>query len=244
MGKLDGKNVLLTGGSTGIGRATLDLFVKEGAKKIILADYNAEGGQAIANEYPEVVVFVKTDVGVKEDIDQLFEVIKEEIDHLDIVFNNAGIGSETPSHEVDFEDWRRTLAIDLDGLFLISQYAIQMMLKQGNGGAIVNNASMYGTVGAATSAAYTAAKGAVINLSRTLGLEYAEEGIRVNALAPGFVDTPILPKESVTALAEITPMKRLGTPEELAKATLFLASDDSSFMTGATLVVDGGYTAG
>lgn len=244
MGKLDGKNILITGGATGIGRASLDLFLQEGANKIILADYNEEESQKIIDQYPDQVMFVLTDVGSKKDIDHLFEQIKANVDHLDIVFNNAGIGGQTPTHELDFEEWRKTVSIDLDGLFLIAQYGIRMMLDQEKGGTIVNTASMYGTVGAATSAAYTAAKGGVVNLTRTLGLEYADQNIRVNTLAPGFIDTPILSEDIREGLIEMTPMKRLGTSEEIAKTALFLASDDSSFMTGATLVVDGGYTAG
>lgn len=244
MGKLDGKNILITGGSTGIGKASLDLFIEEGAEKIILADYNEEASQSVVDEHPEKVVFVKTDVGVEEDIEHLFDEINKEVKKLDIVFNNAGVGNQEPTHELSFEDWRRTVAIDLDGLFLIAQKAIKLMLNQDQGGVIVNTASMYGTVGAPTSAAYTAAKGGVINLTRTLGLEYAEAGIRVNSLAPGFIDTPILGEDIRDSLVEITPMKRLGRADEIAKAALFLASDDSSFMTGATLVVDGGYTAG
>lgn len=135
-----------------------------------------------------------------------------------------------------------TVNVDLDGVFLIARESIREMLKTG-GGAIVNTASMYGWVGSPGSAAYNAAKGGVINLTRSLALEYAEQNIRINALCPGFIDTPIIPGESKQALAAATPLKRFGQAEEMAKAVLFLASDDSSYMTGSSLIVDGGYTA-
>lgn len=161
---------------------------------------------------------------------------------MDVVFNNAGIGKVTPTEELSYEEWRNTINVDLDGVFLVAREAIREMLKSG-GGTIVNTASMYGWVGAPGSAAYNAAKGGVVNLTRSLALEYATRNIRINALAPGYIDTPIIPEESKKILAEATPMKRLGKPEEMATAVLFLASDDSSFMTGSTLIVDGGYTA-
>jgi NAD(P)-dependent dehydrogenase (short-subunit alcohol dehydrogenase family) len=132
--------------------------------------------------------------------------------------------------------------VDLDAVFLFAQHAIKRFLEQG-GGVIVNTASMYGWIGAPGSAAYNAAKGGVINLTRSLGVEYAAKNIRVNALCPGFIDTPIIPEDQKKTLSEITPMGRLGQSEEMAKAALFLASDDSSFMTGNTLTVDGGFTA-
>ena len=143
---------------------------------------------------------------------------------------------------MEYAEWRNTVNVDLDGVFLVAREAIREMLKSG-GGTIVNTASMYGWVGSPGSAAYNAAKGGVINLTRSLALEYATRNIRVNALAPGFIDTPIIPEESKEVLKTMTPMQRLGQSEEMAKAVLFMASDDSSFMTGNVLTVDGGYTA-
>lgn len=172
----------------------------------------------------------------------MFEKAKEAYGQVDIVFNNAGIGKVTPTHEVSYDEWRKTVAVDLDGVFLVAREAIRSFQQTG-GGVIVNTASMYGWVGSPGSAAYNAAKGGVVNFTRSIGLEYAEHNIRVNALCPGFIDTPIIPEESKDILKQMTPMKRLGQSEEMAKAVLFLASDDSSFMTGASLVVDGGYTA-
>lgn len=147
-----------------------------------------------------------------------------------------------PSHDLEYSEWRKTVNVDLDGVFLVARGAIREMLQTGCG-AIVNTASMYGWVGSPGSAAYNAAKGGVINLTRSLALEYAEKNIRVNALCPGFIDTPIIPEEDKQVLAATTPLKRLGKSEEMAKAVLFMASDDSSFMTGNSLTVDGGYTA-
>ena len=129
----------------------------------------------------------------------------------------------SPSDELEYAEWRNTVNVDLDGVFLVAREAIREMLKSG-GGSIVNTASMYGWVGSPGSAAYNAAKGGVINLTRSLALEYAEQNIRVNALCPGFIDTPIIPEESKQALASMTPMKRLGQAEEMAKAVLFMAS--------------------
>ena len=148
----------------------------------------------------------------------------------------------TPTEKLDYAEWRKTVNVDLDGVFLVAREAIRKFLKTG-GGVLVNTASMYGLVGAPGSAAYNAAKAGVANLTRSLALEYAEKNIRVNALAPGFIDTPILGDTDRNALIQATPMKRLGKPEEMAKAVLFMASDDSSFMTGHILTVDGGYTA-
>ncbi|GAB3063321.1 hypothetical protein GCM10027286_28600 [Virgibacillus ainsalahensis] len=161
---------------------------------------------------------------------------------MDVLFNNAGIGATKPTEEVTFDEWRKTVSVDLDGVFLVAQTAIKEFLKA-DGGTIVNTASMYGWVGAPGSAAYNAAKGGVINLTRSLGLEYADRNIRVNALCSGFIDTPILGETDRQGLISATPMNRLGTSEEMAKAVLFMASDDSAFMTGNSITVDGGYTA-
>ena len=240
MGKLQGKTIVITGGASGIGAATAQLFAKEGAK-LVLVDLNEEKGQAFALELPDAL-FVKADITDEAQVQNVYAQAAEKYGQVDIVFNNAGIGKVTPTHELSYEEWRRTVNVDLDGVFLVAREAIRAFQKTG-GGVIVNTASMYGWVGSPGSAAYNAAKGGVVNLTRSLGLEYADQNIRVNALCPGFIDTPIIPEESKDILKEMTPMKRLGQSEEMAKAVLFLASDDSSFMTGSSLIVDGGYTA-
>lgn len=244
MGKLQDKVAIITGGASGIGAATASLFVKEGAKVVIL-DWNEENGQAFADELKgqgAEAIFVKTDVASEEDVANAYKATIDAFGKVDILFNNAGIGAVKPTEELTFAEYRKTVSVDLDGTFLVAQSAIKEMLKTG-GGVIVNTASMYGWVGSPGSAAYNAAKGGVINLTRSLGLEYATRNIRVNALCPGYIDTPIIPEDYKQTLREVTPMGRLGTSEEMANAVLFLASDDSSFMTGNTLTIDGGFTA-
>jgi Dehydrogenases with different specificities (related to short-chain alcohol dehydrogenases) len=244
MGKLQGKVAIITGGASGIGAATARLFVEEGAK-VVLVDLNEEKGKAFESELKAKgaeALFVKANITSEEEVAGIFKKTVEAYGKVDVVFNNAGIGRVQPSHELEYSEWRNTVNVDLDGVFLVAREAIREMLKTG-GGSIVNTASMYGWVGSPGSAAYNAAKGGVVNLTRSLALEYAEQNIRVNALCPGFIDTPIIPEESKQALASVTPMKRLGKAEEMAKAVLFMASDDSTFMTGNSLIVDGGYTA-
>lgn len=244
MGKLQNKVALITGGASGIGAATARLFVQEGAK-VVLADLNEEKGKAFETELKSQgaeAVFVKANITSEEEVASLFKQAIEAFGKVDIVFNNAGIGRVQPTHELEYSEWRNTVNVDLDGVFLVARESIREMLKAG-GGTIVNTASMYGWVGSPGSAAYNAAKGGVINLTRSLALEYADQNIRVNALCPGFIDTPIIPEENKKELASMTPMKRLGQADEMATAVLFLASDDSSYMTGGSLIVDGGYTA-
>lgn len=244
MGKLQNKVAIITGGASGIGAATAELFVKEGAK-VVLVDLNEEKGKAFEAELKAKnaeAIFVKANVTEEEEVLNIFKTTIDAFGKVDIVFNNAGIGKVTPTEEVSFAEWRNTVNVDLDGVFLVAREAIREMLKIG-GGVIINTASMYGLVGSPGSAAYNAAKGGVINLTRSLALEYAARNIRVNTLAPGYIDTPIIPEDYKATLAAATPMQRLGRSEEMATAVLFLASDDSSFMTGNTLTVDGGYTA-
>lgn len=244
MGKLTDKVAIITGGASGIGAATAKLFVEEGAK-VVIVDVNKEKGKAFEEELKNQggeALFVQADVTNEEDVQNVFAKAKASFGKVDILFNNAGIGAVKPTDELPFSEWRKTIAVDLDGVFLFARAAIKEYLQSG-GGVIVNTASMYGLVGAAGSAAYNAAKAGVVNFTRSIALEYANRNIRINAICPGFIDTPILGDTDRNGLIEATPMKRLGKPEEIAKAVLFLASDDSSFMTGSALVVDGGYTA-
>lgn len=244
MDKLKDKVAVITGGASGIGAATARLFVSEGAK-VVLVDLNEEKGKAFEQELKALnaeALFIKANITSEEEVAGIFKQTIEAFGKVDTVFNNAGIGRVHASHDLEYSEWRNTVNVDLDGVFLVAREAIREMLKAG-GGTIVNTASMYGWVGSPGSAAYNAAKGGVINLTRSLALEYAEQNIRVNSLCPGFIDTPIIPEESKQVLAGLTPMKRLGIADEMAKAVLFMACDDSSFMTGNSLTVDGGYTA-
>ncbi|CAD2072801.1 Glucose 1-dehydrogenase 4 [Jeotgalicoccus aerolatus] len=241
MAKLQDKVVIITGGISGIGKASAELFNKEGAK-LVLVDLDENKGNEAAKEIGGETIFVQADVTSEEDAKKVFDTTIEKFGRVDILFNNAGIGVTKATHEVTYAEYRKTVNVDLDAVFLYSKLAIDYFREQGSGN-IINTASMYDWIGAAGNAAYNAAKGGVINLTRSLGIEYAAENIRVNALCPGFIDTPIIPVEMKEALIGITPIGRLGTSEEMAKAALFLASDDSSFMTANTLTVDGGFTA-
>ena len=241
MAKLQDKVVIITGGISGIGKASAELFNKEGAK-LVLVDLDENKGNEAAKKIGGETIFVQADVTSEEDAKKVFDTTIEKFGRVDILFNNAGIGVTKATHEVTYAEYRKTVNVDLNAVFLYSKLAIDYFREQGSGN-IINTASMYGWIGAAGNAAYNAAKGGVINLTRSLGIEYAAENIRVNALCPGFIDTPIIPVEMKEALIGITPIGRLGTSEEMAKAALFLASDDSSFMTANTLTVDGGFTA-
>lgn len=245
MGKLDGKVALITGGISGIGAASAELFAKEGAK-LALLDLDEEKGQKFAQDLKdkghEDVIFLQADVADEDRCKEVIESVVEEFGQIDILFNNAGIGPTGSTHEYEFDTWRKTVAVNLDAVFLYTKQALKYMLEQ-ESGVVINTASMYGIVAAPQSQAYNASKAAVINFSRSVALEYADKNIRVNALCPGYIETPILPEDLLEGLTQATPMKRLGTSEEIAKSALFLASDDSSFMTGSALTVDGGYTA-
>lgn len=244
--KLAGKVAVVTGGASGIGLATVKEFVKEGAK-VVLSDYS-DAGQERAREIggPEQVRFFKCDVSKEAEVKELFEKTKEWFGPVDIVFANAGIGDIAPAHELSLENWQRLIDINLTGVFLTDKYAIQQMLEAGKGGSIINNASILGHVGQDSVTSYTAAKGGVVNLTRTLGITYANKGIRVNCVCPGYIETPLLndlDPELKKQLIGLHPIGRLGKDVEVARPVVFLASDDASFITGASLLVDGGYTA-
>ncbi|WP_217587106.1 SDR family NAD(P)-dependent oxidoreductase [Lentibacillus saliphilus] len=245
--RLENKVAIVTGGSSGIGEWTVREMVKEGAK-VVIADINEELGQKLADELNQDgkhTVFQFVDVSKEDDIVSMVNRAEAEFGKLDIIFSNAGIGAMHPSTELDYEDWQRIISINLDGVFLCAKHAIKAMQKTG-GGSVINCSSILGHVGQAATAAYTAAKGGVTNLTRALAVEYAKENIRVNAICPGYVDTPILDgvePEMKEALISLHPIGRLGRPEEIAKAAVFLASDEASFVIGANLLVDGGYTA-
>ncbi|HZZ37056.1 MAG TPA: SDR family NAD(P)-dependent oxidoreductase [Caulobacteraceae bacterium] len=253
MGRLQGKVAIITGAASGMGRATSILFAREGAN-VVLADLNVAGGEesvGLASESGNRCVFQRTDVSAEADVSALVARATKEFGRLDIMFNNAGIGGAVGSLEdITVEDWDRTQAVCLRGVFLGIKHAVAPIRAAG-GGSIISTASIAGIDGYPNLHAYSAAKAGVVNLTRSAALEFACDKIRVNCIAPGGISTPILfgvfsgSKEQVDATLErAQPIPRAGQPEDIAEAALFLASDASSFVTGHTLVVDGGAIAG
>lgn len=245
--RLKDKVAIVTGGSSGIGEYTVREMVNEGAR-VLIADVNDEAGEKLASELntkQKNAIYQHVDVSNEKDIIKMVETAENEFGKLDIIFSNAGIGDMSPTTELTYEDWRKVISVNLDGVFLSAKHAIKAIKKTG-GGSIINCSSILGNVGQADTAAYTAAKGGVTNMTRALAVEYAKDNIRVNAVCPGYVETPILNNlqpEMKKALVSLHPIGRLGRPEEIAKAVVFLASDDASFVTGINMLVDGGYTA-
>lgn len=247
--KLKDKVAIVTGGgASGIGEATVRLFVEEGAK-VVIADFS-DRGQSVSEELNNKgfdTLFVKTDVTNEADIQNMIKETVTKYGKLDIMYANAGVADDAPAHELSFEKWKRTIDINLSGVFLSDKYAIEQFLAQGTGGVIVNAGSIHSFVALPNPTAYSSAKGGVKLLTQNLCTAYAKQGIRVNAVCPGYIDTPPLLAEvdaqKKEYLASLHPQGRLGKPEEIAKAVLFLASDDASFVNGTTLLVDGGYTA-
>lgn len=245
--RFENKVAIVTGGAGGIGGATVEALAAEGAK-VVIADF-ADAAQKFSDELNANgldTFFVKTDVTNEESIKNMVSQTVEKYGKVDLLVANAGIGLDAPIHELPFEHWKKTLSINLDGVFLADKYVIEQMLKQGTGGAIVNTGSIHGLVGKEGIIAYGASKGGVKLLTQSLGATYAKEGIRVNSVNPGYIDTPLLqqlPKEIYDQLVALHPIGRLGKAEEVAKTILFLLSDDASFFAGASLVMDGGYTA-
>lgn len=243
MGRLDGKVAIVTGGASGIGAKIVERFVQEGAT-VIAADINED---VIKNlQTSEKLIGMTLDVSSEESWDDLTKEVKEKYCKIDILVNNAGISSEKPLQNVDYEDWERNNKINGFGAMLGMKYAVPHMLEN-NQGAIVNLSSVTALVGMGLNS-YTASKGAVRAITKAAATEYGAQGIRVNAVFPGVIETPMVAdlQESAETLAQInalTPMGRLGKPEEIANAILFLASDESSYITGAELAIDGGYSA-
>ncbi|MGR6898306.1 SDR family NAD(P)-dependent oxidoreductase [Rummeliibacillus sp. BSL5] len=245
--RFKGKTVIVTGGASGIGEATVVEFAKEGAN-VVISDMS-DKGQALSDKLNQdgyQTMFMKTNVTEEEEVQRLVEETVSKYGSLDVLFANAGIGAATLVHEMSYADWKKVIDVNLNGVFLCNKYALAQMLKQETGGAIVNNDSIHGFVGKPGVSAYAASKGGVKLLTQTATSEYAAKGIRINNVNPGYIDTPLLagmPEEAKQELIELHPIGRLGRPEEVAKAVLFLASDDASFISGASLLVDGGYTA-
>ena len=248
---LRGKVALVTGGSSGIGRATALAFAGQEAR-VVVADVGVDGGEEtvslIRNAGGEAT-FVKTDVTQAVDIENLIHKTVETYGQLDCAFNNAGIaGDLSLTADCSEEHWNRVISINLRGVWLCMKHEITHMLTQG-GGAIVNTASVLGLVGMIGQIAYVAAKHGVVGLTKTAALEYAKSGIRVNAVCPGVIQTPMVESvintqpELTEGLLALEPIGRLGQPEEIAETVVWLCSDAASFVTGHAMASDGGYTA-
>jgi NAD(P)-dependent dehydrogenase (short-subunit alcohol dehydrogenase family) len=250
-GRVEGKIALVTGGSSGIGRATALLFAKEGAK-VVVADVTVSGGEETVQMIKAAggeAIFVKADMAKAADVEAMVQKAVATYGRLDCAHNNAGIeGTTKKTHDYDEAEWDRVIAINVKGVWLCMRYQIPQMLKQG-GGAIVNTASDAGLLGVPQMPAYVASKHAVVGLTKTAALEYAKAGIRVNAVCPGVIKTPMVDRitglrpgraERMTA-AE--PIGRMGKPEEIAAAVVWLCSDAASFVTGLPMAVDGGIAA-
>ena len=247
--RLEGKVALITGGASGMGKVASQLFAGEGAK-VVLTDVSDGAGEATAAAIGEDALFVHADVSKEADAKAMVDAAVERFGRLDVLYNNAGIMLDDDG-SVDTTDesvWDRTLAINVKGVAFGCKYGVPAMIASG-GGSVINVASFVAWLGAATSqTAYTASKGAVLAMTREIAVEYARKGVRCNALCPGPIETPLLmallsdEQKKQRRFIHI-PMGRLGQAEELAKAALFLASDDSSYMTGTSLIVDGGITA-
>ena len=246
--RLKDKVALITGGASGIGRATAELFAREGAR-VAVADYSAEGRdtvQAIQSARGEAI-FVPVDVSDSSQVASMVEVALQAYGRIDILFNGAGILYYGTVLETDEQAWNRVLSINLTGTYLCCRAVLPHMIRQG-GGSIINVSSTVGAHDACANAvAYVTSKGGVTLFTRAMAIDHAKQGVRVNALVPGATDTPMirnaLTPEALEVLAASHPIGRLGRPEELAKAVLFLASDDASFVTGTAMYVDGGQTA-
>lgn len=238
------KVAIITGGASGIGLATAKKLLGEGAN-VVLVDWNQDVSD-IAKNLGKNCIGIRCDVSCDTNVQETISKIMEKFGHIDYLVANAGIGGgPNKAHEVSVDEWNKVIGINQTGIFLINKYVINEMLKTGKG-AIVNTSSMYGLVGTTTSFAYSASKGAINQMTRSLALTYAHDNIRVNAVAPGYVDTPILasvPKEMKDAMANQLPIGRLGKDVEIASLICYLLSDEASFITGAIISIDGGFTA-
>lgn len=255
MGRLEAKVAIVTGGALGIGRATCLLLAKEGAK-VAVTDIIERESQEVVEEikrFGGVAKFWRLDVANEKDVAQAFADIAREFGKIDVLVNNAGIaGVNKPTHEITEEEWDKVMAVNVKGVFLCTKHAIPYMQKAG-GGSIINLSSVYGIISATDVPPYHASKGAVRLMSKTDALLYAKDGIRVNSVHPGFIWTPMVenhlrasgvdPGEGKKQLASLHPIGHVGDPDDVAYGIVYLASDESKFVTGSELVIDGGYTA-
>lgn len=243
---LNGKVAVITGAASGIGLATAKSFVEKGVK-VVLSDYNEKDGQAetdkLKNNGAEVI-FVKADVSNEDQVKHLISETVKQFGQIDILFNNAGIGVLGETHKMTYDEYRKVIAINQDGVFFGAKYAIIEMLETG-GGVIINTSSILGSVGEPGAFPYNASKGAVNLMTKSLALQYADRNIRVNSVCPGYVDSGMVNKEALgdfyDKLVDKHPVGRLGRADEIAHAVIFLCENE--FVTGQNILIDGGYTA-
>ena len=251
--RIKDKVALITGGTSGIGEATALLFAKEGAKVAITGRNEDRGAGVVAHikQLGNDAIFLRADVSLATDCQRAVDETLRAFGKLDILFNNAGVFYPQTAVECSEREWDEQIDVNLKGTFLMSKFALPTMIAQGHG-VIINNSSGWGIVGGDRAVAYCASKGGVVLMTKAMAIDHGKQGIRVNCICPGDVETPMLPADAkmrglkwddYIAGCASRPLGRIGTAEEIAKAVLFLASDDSSFMTGAALVVDGGGTA-
>jgi NAD(P)-dependent dehydrogenase (short-subunit alcohol dehydrogenase family) len=250
--RLKGKSMLVTGATSGIGAAIARAAAAEGAR-LMLTGRSTERGETVRREFGGEAKFLAADVTQKGVAERLVDETVRQFGRIDVLINNAGVEARGTIETVSDEDWERILAVNVTGVFYVARAAVRAMKRQG-GGVIVNMGSDWSVVGGRQAFAYCMSKGAVAQMTRAMALDHAREGIRVNCLCPGDTETPMLVSgieirtgnaaEGLKRLGEALPLGRVGRPEEIAKAALFLACDDSSFMTGTLMLVDGGNTAG
>lgn len=251
MSNLKGKTAIVTGGASGIGEATVLLYAEEGCN-VVISDLNIEKGHRLAEQIKQsggVAIFIKADVSKPADCENLIKKTMESFGSVDIAFNNAGIGGESNAvADMSIEGWNKIIAVNLNSVFYCMKYELLHMQKQGSG-AIVNNSSILGQVGFANAAGYVAAKHGIIGLTQNAALEYSSKGIRINAVGPAFINTPLLTEAGMddnvkkTVLVPMHPIGRLGESKEVAELVVWLSSDKASFVTGSYYAIDGGYLA-
>jgi NAD(P)-dependent dehydrogenase (short-subunit alcohol dehydrogenase family) len=254
MGRVENRVAIVTGGALGIGRACCEVLAKEGAK-VAVTDILDKEGKKLAEEIKAssgTTEYWHLDVSNEREVEKVFEAVHKKFGKIDVVVNNAGIaGVDKPTHEITEKEWDRLMAINVKGVFFCTKHAIPYM-KEAGGGSIINLSSIYGIISAPDVPAYHASKGAVRLMTKTDALLYAKENIRVNSVHPGFIWTPLVEnflkskgsvEEGRKALDSLHPIGHVGEPNDIAYGVLYLASEESKFVTGSELVIDGGYTA-